>query len=87
MVGQETKGVLVPLLVLLLLWVMLGYDPKEEQVLVLVLLFLELKKKLVLVEGVLMVGQEIKGVLVTLLVLLLLWIMLGYDPKEEPVLV
>ena len=34
---------LVPLLVLLLLWVMLGYDANEEPVLVLVLLFPELK--------------------------------------------
>ena len=40
-----------------------------------------------LVEEALMVGQENKGVLVPLLVLLLLWVMLGYDPKEEPVLV
>ena len=51
------------------------------------LLFPELKEKLVLVEGLLMVGQEKKGVLVPLLVPLLLWVMLGYDPKEEPVLV
>ena len=46
MVGKETEGVLVPLLVLLLLWVMLGYDGKEELVLVYVLLFPNLKKKI-----------------------------------------
>ena len=40
-----------------------------------------------LVEGALMVWQETEGVLVPLLVLLLLWVMLGYDAKEEPVLV
>ena len=38
MVGLETEGVLVPLLVLLLFWVKLGYDPKEEPVMVQVLL-------------------------------------------------
>ena len=37
-VGQETIAVVVPLLVLSLLWVMLGYDSKEEPVLVKVLL-------------------------------------------------
>ena len=38
-----------------------------------------------LVEGALMVWQETKGVVVPLLVLSLLWVMLGYDLKEEPV--
>ena len=42
---------------------------------------------MVLVEGALMVWQETEGVLVPLLVLLLLWVMLGYDGKEELVLV
>ena len=51
------------------------------------LLFLELKETLVLVEGALMVGQETTGVLVPLLILLLLWVMLGYDAKKELVLV
>ena len=52
-----------------------------------VLLFPNLKETLMLMEGVLMVGQETEGVLVLLLVILLLWIMLGYDGKEELVLV
>ena len=47
------------------------------------LLFLELKEKLVLVKGNLMVGQETKGMLLPLLVLLLLWVIMGYDAKEE----
>ena len=42
---------------------------------------------MVLVEGALMVWQEMTGVLLPLLILLLLWVMLGYDAKEEPVLV
>ena len=87
MVWQETEGVLVPLLVLLLLWVMLGYDGKEELVLVYVLLFPNLKETLMLVEGALMLGQETEGVLVPLLILLLLWVMLGYDEKKELVMV
>ena len=40
-----------------------------------------------MVEGALMVWQETEGVVLPLLVLLLLWVMLGYDAKEEPVLV
>ena len=85
--GRRRKVVSVPLLVLLLLLVMLGYDGKEELVMVYVLLFPNLKETLMLVEGVLMVGQETKGVLVPLLVLVLLGVMLGYDAKEELVLV
>ena len=52
-----------------------------------VLLFPNLKETLMLVEGVLMVGQETEGVLVPLLVLLLLWVMLVLDREEELALV